>query len=816
MKIHKDFDGRKWRLRRGLTSGIAKFHAVSVSGVDYPPNELCGSRQDSGTLRAVLVLIGFTAVIAQIVLMRELMAVFYGNEMSLGLMLASWLIWTAAGSAAFGRLAVRAVQPRQLMAFLEVILAVVFPLAIFLTRASKLVFQTVPGEMLGPGAMILASLAVLSGFCLVSGGLFAVGSQVYARMKHASNSTGTSQVYLLEAVGSGLGGLAASLVLVRFFQAFESAALVSLLNLLAAASLLVRSSWRRRLAYVTLVAIFLSLVFPFGCDWIERKSLALLWRGYHLVATRNSVYGNLAVVQTEDMHTLFENGLVAFNVPDPLAAEEAVHFALLEHPSPKSLLLVGGGVNGSLSQALQHPSLQRVDYVELDATILDLAQKLFPAEWAPLQGDPRVRVHTMDGRFYLKSTNQKFDAVIVNLPDPQTAQLNRFYTREFFQEVAEKLTDDGVFSFQLRGAEDYIGPELAEFLRCIHKTLREVFPEVVVIPGDPVHFFASKQAGALTLDSGELIARIRDRRLHTTYLREYYLPYRMSADRMVDLETQLQARASTRVNRDFAPAAYYFDVALWGMRFNLAYRRAFHTMEQVRFGRLLASLGLALVVIAAFVFWRPNKQDRMRFGACFGVAATGFTIIGLEILLLLAFQAMYGYVYQQLAIIVAGFMMGAALGSWWSLRGVENSAVQSIRMQDAAKLVWLQFLAAVSPLLLYLLLQVLAAITHPAAVFVVSQGFFPLLAVVCGLLAGCQFPVASRIFFSVSKDEASSPGTLYALDLAGACVGALILSSYLIPVFGFRQTAWLMGVLNLAPAALLGLLTWKMRVRSVS
>ena len=58
-------------------------------------------------VRTVLVLIGFTAAIAQVVLLRELLVVFYGNESSLGLMLGSWLFWTAAGSSLAGRLAAR-------------------------------------------------------------------------------------------------------------------------------------------------------------------------------------------------------------------------------------------------------------------------------------------------------------------------------------------------------------------------------------------------------------------------------------------------------------------------------------------------------------------------------------------------------------------------------------------------------------------------------------------------------------------------------------------------------------------------------------
>ena len=68
-------------------------------------------------LRSVLALIGFTAVIAQIVLLRELVVLFYGNEASLGLMLANWLLWTALGSSALGRLARRGFDPRKLMAF---------------------------------------------------------------------------------------------------------------------------------------------------------------------------------------------------------------------------------------------------------------------------------------------------------------------------------------------------------------------------------------------------------------------------------------------------------------------------------------------------------------------------------------------------------------------------------------------------------------------------------------------------------------------------------------------------------------------------
>lgn len=748
-----------------------------------------------GTLRAVLVLIGFTAVIAQIVLMRELVVVFCGNEISLGLMLATWLLWTAVGSSLLGRLGARVRQPRKLVAGLEGLIAVVFPLTILAVRASKSVFGSVPGELQGPGAMLLTSLATLSVFCAISGWLFAAGSRLYAEELNRTTAAATGWVYLLEALGSGVGGILASLVLIRYLSAFEIASLLGLLNLLAAACLVVRARRRRLAICGALVVAFVLLVFPIGSRWLEAVSLAHFWRGLPLVTTRQSAYGNLAVVGTEASRSLFENGLIVFNAPDPAAAEEAVHFALLQHPSPRSLLLIGGGLNGSLAQALQHSSLERVDYVELDPAILELAQKYFLKEWAPIRADPRVRVHHTDGRLFLKRTNESFDVIIVNLPDPQTAQLNRFYTEEFFREAARKLSPAGILSFQLSAAENYISPELAEFLRCINRTLREVFAEVTAMPGDTVHFFAASRAGILIADAPGLLGRLRSRQLRTSYVREYFIPFRMTRDRMRDLESQIRPRADTPVNRDFAPIAYYFDVALWSGRFDRRYREWFQSIAGARFGGMAAGAALLLFAVAVVLRWLPRKEQRPRASAGFCTAAMGFTLMGLEVLLLLAFQAIYGYVYHQLAIVIAGFMAGMALGSW---RGMRSTA-------GMRSLAGLQGIAALSSLMIYAVFRVLAPVQNPLGLFLVSQILFPALALLCGLLGGYQFPVASRIFFAGSKRAAGSPGTLYALDLLGACLGAVLLSAYLVPLFGFFKTALLMALLNLAPAALAAL-----------
>ena len=86
-----------------------------------------------------------------------------------------------------------------------------------------------------------------------------------------------------------------------------------------------------------------------------------------------------------------------------------------------------------------------------------------------------------------------------------------------------------------------------------------------------------------------------------------------------------------------------------------------------------------------------------------------------------------------------------------------------------------------------------------------AQFVFPALAALCGILGGYQFPIATEIYLYDSNDDRSGRlrlGALYAIDLLGGCAGALLLSSYFIPVFGFWKTAWLSAAVNLAPALL--------------
>jgi spermidine synthase len=753
------------------------------------PKPLGVSSRTAPGLRAAVALIGFSAVTAQIVLLRELLVVFYGNELATGLMLASWLLWTAFGSSILGR-RLRRMPPRMLMATLELAIAAALPLTIFAVRASRNFFHALPGEVLGPGAILLTSLAALSLFCSLSGWLFTVGTRLYAAELGAAGAAAGGSVYVTEAAGSAIGGLLVSLVLISHWGAFPIALLAATLNVLAAVWLAVRTGAARWVAAALLLALAAALA-PSLSARLEQASLARLWRGLRLLESRDSRFGNLAIIGNEDSRTLYENGLPMFTVPDAAAAEEAVHYALLQHPAPRRLLLIGGGTNGSVSEALKHPSLEHVDYVELDPEVFRLARTYFPGEWQRLSTDPRVRVVEGDGRRFLMTSTGYWDVIVVNLPEPETAQLNRFYTREFFREAQAHLNDGGLLSFQLRSSENYISPERAKFLRCIYRTLHQVFRDVGFIPGETVHFFAGEREAVP--NAAELMARLRQRGLQTSYVREYFLPFRMMPDRMAEMRETLEAPSATPVDGDFTPAAYYFDVALWSTQFNQAYRSVFLALGRIRFRGLLAALSAAAVALAAGVFPGARRAPGRRLAAALCVTAMGFTLLGTEVLLLLGFQALYGYLYQRLALLVAMFMAGLAAGGWWALR----------RNLGARALAGLQLAITAAPLLSYAALLGLARTTVASRLQYdyLGEAAFVALALAAGMVGGLQFPAANRVFCAgATLPASSSAGVLYALDLAGACLGAIAISGYMVPVFGFAKAAVIMAVVAAAPA----------------
>jgi len=786
-----------------------------------------------------LTTLGFTSTIAQVLLMRELVATFYGNELLFGLVLATWLAWVAAGAwiSDFGSQIARLAPPsRKLPAFGKVpqsAMAVglvgaagLLLVEMALVRGVRLLLRVTPGAFVEFGPMVGAVVLILAPLCLLVGFLFTLG----ARLTVEQGGT-AGRAYVWESIGAVIGGALFSFLLIRYLDPFQTALLVSAVNLAVASRQIanpqsapcvltdaitqspfsiLHSPSSTLLLLPSCLLLLLSL--PLGHSL---HTATLRWQWPDLAFVADSPYGRLAVQARDGQRVFYENGLLAFETQGTFP-EEVAHFPLLAHPDPREVLLVGGGVAGDLREILKHPGA-RVTYVELDPLLIEAAQAHLPPQDAAVLDDPRVTLVLTDGRLYVRSARRAFDVVILDLPEPATGALNRFYTREFFAEVRAVLNPGGLFALGLPSAENYWSLELARRNGSVYWTLRDVFPQVVVLPGEHNFFLASDVP--LEADPALWAGRLAERGIETRWVTPRYVEYVfttltgvLTRDRFTEVQSQLAATAGVRLNRDLAPICYYYDLVLWLSRFYPNLRRMFERASLVN----LWWVAVPLVLAVGLVRWR-------RGGAVpFAIATAGLANMMLEVVLLFAFQVLHGTLYSRVSLIVTALMAGLALGGAAGnrllppsvpprrgdeegvppARGERGSANPAHPCHRVFPYPWCSPLPTkgASRRVRRALIGVLAGVAVYSGVLplilrlptLVPAFVFPLLALVAGALTGAAFPLA------VALRAGRAAGLLYGADLAGGCLGALLGAALFVPVLGIPQTCAAIALAALA------------------
>lgn len=215
-----------------------------------------------------------------------------------------------------------------------------------------------------------------------------------------------------------------------------------------------------------------------GREIRERLSASSGWyyRAGRTILAAQTRYQEIEVVQTDEFGaTLLLDGATQvmeaneFQYHEPMA-----HLALLAHPDPRRVLVVGGGDGGLLREILKHSCVEVVDFVELDEGVVAFSMAHLPTLGGAAFEDPRVRLIFSDGRAFVEAAPEgSYDVVIMDMTDPAGPALP-LYTAEFFSAVRRVLRDDRSF-FVMHTESPETRPEA--FCR-IRRTLGTVFPVV--------------------------------------------------------------------------------------------------------------------------------------------------------------------------------------------------------------------------------------------------------------------------------------------------------------------------------------------------
>jgi spermidine synthase len=254
--------------------------------------------------------------------------------------------------------------------------------------------------------------------------------------------------------GALLGGLAWPFVLLPLAGLVRGAALTGMVNLVAAAvvaAFLLRAqlgpSARRGAAVALLAAAAVLGVLLVQARDIEVTARQRLYAD-PIVEAAQSSYQQIVVTERNGDVRLYLDGDLQFSSGDEYRYTEALVHPVLAR-DPRRVLILGGGDGLAAREALRHPTVREVVQVELDPAVVQLARTRFAGLNGHALTDPRVRVITADAFTWLREpAAHGFDAVVVDMPDPDTPTLGRLYSTEFYGLVRAALSDGGLVSVQ--------------------------------------------------------------------------------------------------------------------------------------------------------------------------------------------------------------------------------------------------------------------------------------------------------------------------------------------------------------------------------
>jgi spermidine synthase len=702
--------------------------------------------------------VGFVSILAQTVLLRELSVAFYGVELIYTLALGGWLFCSACGTILYRQTKPPASSSIQ---FLFLLLSLSIPADIAFIRSVRLLFSDVPGGYLPLHTQIGVVFVSLLPAGLLLGLLFQGTAKAYM-----AGTKSLATAYGIESLGGLAGGVCATLFLKFGYQNFFIALLCA--GAAAGSSLLnFRRSSSRCLRLAAMVAIGILIALAWKSSRLDRRMTS--WTHRNLVETRDTPYSRITVLARDGQTSVFENDALLFD-SEGTRAEEFVHLAALQHPNPKKVLVLGGGIEGIVREVLLH-SPASVDYVELNPALVRIVAKHLPLDIQNSLRAANVHVIYDDPRRFL-NRDTSYDLILVGMPEPASGQANRFFTREFFRQCHSKLSAHGVVAFSLQSSENFWTPQLTRRMVSIYRAARSVFPEVVFIPGITNVVIGSMDP--LPTDPSIQIARLEARGIRARIISANFLRYVYTNDRFREISRILES-GTAPVNTDTRPICYQYTILIWLSKFiPSAILWDFSSLE-------LSGGRMPFILIAFTLPFLLLMRSPWPIKRTILTGMAGFAGMALETILLLHYQTKHGILFRDIGILLTGFMAGLALG-----------AFAIARMQHR-----------ISKGFGIALFTGFAGLSAVIGLEIGSGGEAGLLEIL-GLLALTGFFV-SGVFAFAGLRAASNQGKvitpLYAADLIGGCIGSVLASLVLVPLAGLAGTAyWLI------PAALLSVL----------
>jgi len=215
----------------------------------------------------------------------------------------------------------------------------------------------------------------------------------------------------------------------------------------------------------------------FVLEWIT-ESLASLYGIEEVIYSGKTRYQRVDILRTRDFGVvLLLDGFLQSSEEDEFIYHELlVHPAMIAHPRPRRVLIVGGGEGATAREVERHADVEEIQMVDLDGELIEIVKRYLPWGRKGFE-DPRLRLVIEEGREYLsKQPDGYYDVIIMDVTDPSEESLAiQLYTKEFYELAFRKLGNQGIIV-------THAAPLLVKdaIITSIQKTMASVFPRTCI------------------------------------------------------------------------------------------------------------------------------------------------------------------------------------------------------------------------------------------------------------------------------------------------------------------------------------------------
>lgn len=255
-------------------------------------------------------------------------------------------------------------------------------------------------------------------------------------------------------------------------------------------------------------------------DWFRDKvtpDLIQLHRVKESLYSGRTKYQSVNVIETCGFGCclILDGRMQSSQLDEFIYHESLVQPGMVLHPAAKEILIAGGGEGATLRQVLMHTSVERVVMVDIDEDVIETCKEFLFSWHRDSFNDNRVDLIIDDARKYIEGNKNRFDVIILDLPEPvENGPAYLLYTQEFYQSVKKALRYDGLVAIQ----SDIASWNALDAFPAIINTLNQVFsitrPYQAHIPsfgGSWGFVIASESLDPIILSAEEIDKRLADK-----------------------------------------------------------------------------------------------------------------------------------------------------------------------------------------------------------------------------------------------------------------------------------------------------------------